>query len=234
VTLRRRRHANERELVLAALGIVTVLCIGLYSVRELHYGAYGYRFLLWNLVLAWVPLVAALAFYDRYRRGAGFLRLLPWAALWLLFLPNAPYLVTDFVHLSQQPHTPLWFDGLLFAAFGVVGLLLGFASLYLVHAVVRHRFGPVRGWACVAASLALTSAGICLGRFLRWNSWDVLLRPGARLAQLTAKVSDPSAVVRATAVTLVLTGLLAAAYFSFYVLVGIRLDPDGTRRSPDA
>lgn len=219
--------------MLVALGVVTVLCVGLEAVRELGYGAYAYRFLFWNLVLAWVPLVAALAFYDRYRRGDGALRLAPWVGFWLLFLPNAPYIVTDFVHLNPQTQTPLWFDGILFAAFGCTGLLLGFASLYLVHAVVRHRFGAAWGWQCVIAALGLASVGVWLGRLLRWNSWDVLLRPGARVAQLVAKVSDPSAVARATVLTLALTVLLAATYFSFYALVGMRLDPESGRRSPD-
>lgn len=234
MTLRRRRLENERGLVLAALGVVTLICLGMEFVREYGYGAFGYRFLLWNLVLAWVPLLAALEVYDGYRRRASWLRLAPWAAVWLVFLPNAPYLVTDFVHLSQQPHTPLWFDGMLFAAFGATGLLLGFASLYLVHAVVRHHISGLTGWGFVVASLALTSAGVCLGRFLRWNSVDVLLRPGARLAQLLAKASDPAALAHGAVLTAGLTGLLAAAYFSFYVLVGIRLDPDSAYRAPDA
>ena len=101
------------------------------------------------------------------------------SSLWLLFLPNAPYIVTDFVHLSAGSHAPLWFDGVELSAFAWTGMLLGFVSLYLIHAVIRHRFGAIAGWgACFACSHS-SSVGVYLGRVKRWNSWDVLTQPGA-------------------------------------------------------
>ncbi len=225
MTIRTRRHRNERPLVLAALGLASILCVALELLREERLGAHGFRFLLWNLFLAWIPLLLAVTVYDRYRRGRGTLVLAPAAALWLLFLPNAPYIVTDFIHLSPAPPVPLWLDGVILSAFAWTGLLLGFVSLYLVHAVVRHRFGAPTGWATVLAALALASAGVYIGRFLRWNSWDLLVRPGARLAQLVPRLADTSRVAHAGAVTLLLTGLLVATYVAFYALVGLRLEP---------
>lgn len=230
MALRTRRYPNERVLVLAGLGVASALCIGLELLRELRFDAPGYRFLLWNLALAWVPLVVALVIYDRYRRGTSLSRLAPAAALWLIFLPNAPYILTDFIHLSPSRHTPLWLDGTILSAFAWTGLLLGFVSLYLLHAVARDRYGSRTSWYCVVSVLALVSAGVCLGRFLRWNSWDLLVQPGKLLAQLLPHLGDPGAVARATLLTLLLTCLLAAAYFSFYAVVGIRLNPDGERR----
>ena len=124
-----------------------------------------FRFLLWNLFLAWVPFVLALVVYDRYRRGTPLARLLPALVLWLLFLPNAPYIVTDFVHLSAARTPPLWFDGVELSAFAWTGMLLGFVSLYLVHAVVRHRFGAVDrlGSACSACSRSSAPASSSAG-----------------------------------------------------------------------
>ena len=139
--LRTRRYPNERLLVLMGLGLASALCVALELFRELHFGALGFRFLVWNLILAWIPLLLALFVYDRYRRGSPLARLAPALALWLLFLPNAPYIVTDFVHLSAASRTPLWLDGVVVSAFAWTGLLLGFVSLYLLHAVTRHRFG---------------------------------------------------------------------------------------------
>lgn len=231
MALRKRRYSNEREVVLAALGIATLFCVGLELLREVYFRDPDQRLLLWNLFLAWIPLVLSLVIYDRYQGGTTIVRLAPWAALWLLFLPNAPYLVTDFVHLSAHARPPLWFDGMLFSAFAWTGLLLGFISVYLVHAVARDRHGARAAWHGVVAIFALVSVGVGLGRFLRWNSWDVLVRPGRQLAELTAHLTDPGAVARALVVTVVLTCLLSAGYVSFYVLVGIRLSSDRLGRN---
>ncbi len=70
--LRTRRWANERVFVLGGLALASALCVGLEGVRELRYGAADFRFLLWNLALAWLPLLLALLAYDRYRAGAAF------------------------------------------------------------------------------------------------------------------------------------------------------------------
>ena len=224
MSVRTRRFANERLAVLVGLGLASAGCLGLELVRERHYASFDFRFLLWNLFLAWVPFVLALVVYDRYRRGTPFARLLPALALWLLFLPNAPYIVTDFVHLSAARVPPLWFDGVELSAFAWTGMLLGFVSLYLVHAVVRHRFGGAVGWAGVFGALVLVSAGVFLGRVKRWNSWDVLTQPRSLLGQLHAHVADPASLARATGVTLATASALAVAYLVFYALMDARLE----------
>jgi len=227
--LRHRRSANERLVVLAGLGVASALCLGLELVREHRYGAYDFRFLIWNLILAWIPLLIALIVYDRYRRGRPLLLLAPALVLWLLFLPNAPYIVTDFVHLSAGSPAPLWQDGVEVSAFAWTGMLLGFVSLYLVHAVARHRLGAVPSWIGVLGVLALISVGVYLGRVKRWNSWDLLTQPGARLAQLHAHLGDPASLTRAVGISLAVTCLLAAAYLVFYVLMAVRLEPVARR-----
>jgi uncharacterized membrane protein len=223
--LRTRRFANERLVVLVGLGGASALCLALELAREHRYAA-DFHFLVWNLILAWAPLILALLVYDGYRRGGTLVRLAPALALWLLFLPNAPYIVTDFVHLSARSRAPLWFDGVEVSAFAWTGMLLGFVSLYLVHAVLRHRLGAPTGWCVVLGVLALASMGVYLGRVKRWNSWDALTKPGARVAELQAHVGDPATLARGLGVTVVVTGLLAAAYLVFYVLIGVRIEPD--------
>jgi uncharacterized membrane protein len=229
VSLRTRRHPNERLVVLAGLGVASALCLALELYREHHYGAFGFRFLVWNLILAWIPLLFGLLVYDRYQRGSRLLMLAPALVLWLLFLPNAPYIVTDFVHLSASSPAPLWLDGVELSAFAWTGMLLGFVSLYLVHAVARHRFGPAPSWVGVLGVLALVSVGVYLGRVKRWNSWDLITQPGARLTQLHAHLGDPAALTRAAAISLAVTCLLAAAYLVFYVLMAARIEPLRTR-----
>ena len=216
--LRTRRSRNERLVVLAGLGVASALCLGLELVREHRYGVYDFRFLI---------------VYDRYRRGRSLLVLAPALVLWLLFLPNAPYIVTDFVHLSAGSPAPLWLDGVEVSAFAWTGMLLGFVSLYLVHAVARHRLGAVPSWIGVLCVLGLVGVGVYLGRVKRWNSWDLLTQPGARLAQLHAHLGDPASLTRAVGISLAVTCLLAAAYLVFYVLMAVRLVAPATRRARD-
>jgi len=224
--MRTRRHPNERLLVLLGLSLASALCAAVELLRERHFGDYSFRFLLWNLTLAWIPLLVALVVYDSYRRGVrpGFLT--PAVLVWLLFMPNAPYIVTDFVHLTPTAPAPLWFDAVVISAFAWTGMLLGFASLYLLHAVVRHRFGPGVGWSAAFAALALTSGGVYIGRFLQWNSWDLVFRPGQRLAQVTAHLGQTTSLLHASAVTVLLTAMLALTYLAFYALVGLTVDLD--------
>jgi uncharacterized membrane protein len=225
VGLRTRRFTNERLVVLVGLGGASALCLGLELVREDRY-ALDFRFLVWNLILAWIPLILALVVYDAYRRGRGLLWLSPALVLWLLFLPNAPYIVTDFVHLSASSRAPLWFDGIELSAFAWTGILLGFVSLYLVHAVLRRRFGAPLGWGAVLFVLALSGVGVYLGRVKRWNSWDLLTQPGQRLAELHAHVADPAGLAKAISLSAGVTSLLAASYLVFYLLMGARIQPD--------
>lgn len=131
-------HAR-RALALLALLAASVLCVGLLELRIRATGDGFYRFLVWNLFLAWVPLVFAVAAYARARRGLDPLV----AALlvaWLLVFPNAPYLLTDIIHLEEGP-APLWYDALMLSAFAWTGLLLGFAP------------STLSSWSCAARSV---------------------------------------------------------------------------------
>ncbi len=170
----------------------------------------------WNLFLAWIPLVAAILVYDGRRRGASLAGLLPIAAVWLVFLPNAPYLLTDFVHLGSREDAPLWFDIVLFGSFAWTGTLLGFLSIFVMQGVVRREAGPVWGWVLVGVSLAASSFGIYLGRSLGWNSWDFVVRPGALIEDIWARLVDPLAYPRGVGMTLALTIVLSTGYLTMY------------------
>jgi uncharacterized membrane protein len=98
---------DRRALTIPALLAASALCVATVVLREHHTGNDFYRFLVWNLVLAWVPLVLALAAYASASRGASAASV-AFGLLWLLFFPNPPYLLTDFIHLRETPTTPLW------------------------------------------------------------------------------------------------------------------------------
>ncbi len=183
--------AQARAAVLALI-LASALGWALVGARAIYSGELKSLYLIWNLFLAWIPLATALPLYAMQARNER--RPLATGALgtvWFLFFPNAPYLVTDLVHLRYRAPVPYWFDIIMVAAFVLTGLFLGYLSLYLVQEIVRHRAGHAASWAFVAGMLGLSSFGIYLGRFLRWNSWDVILSPGD-LIEDAARMMEPA------------------------------------------
>jgi uncharacterized membrane protein len=152
-----------------------------------------------------------------------------YGALWLLFFPNAPYIVTDFVHLERGEAAPYWYDAVTFAAFAWMGILLGFASLFLMQTVVRQWRGPVAGWLFALVAIGLGSLGIYLGRFLRLNSWDALEHPSVIPRILHAVALDPFAYQEAIAVTVLFTLALTFAYVLLYNFAAVSLELDAER-----
>ena len=212
---------NRRLIVLVVLIVASCASIALATLRDAAAGNVDFWFLIWNLGLAWIPFLFALGAYGYARRVSS---TVAFGVGWLLFFPNAPYIVTDFVHLRRGGPLPLWYDALTIAAFAGVGLALGFASIYLMQCLVRRRLGATAGWLTVLAASALGSLGIYLGRFVRANSWDVLTRPEwlARLAH--ARLLDPLGNPRLIAVTCAFTLLLTVGYATLYRAFAPRIE----------
>jgi uncharacterized membrane protein len=216
----------RRALAIVGLFAASVLCIGLLELRIRETGDGYYRFLVWNLFLAWVPLALAAVAYSRSRRGVDPLTAAVLVA-WLLFFPNAPYLLTDFIHLAQGP-APLWYDALMLSAFAWTGLLLGFASLYLVQLNLRRQFGVALSWLGVFGSLVLASIGVYIGRFVRLNSWDVLLHPRHVVEVVHARlVAEPPEMAQAL---VALTAFLSVGYLVVYSFANLGLEPEDDQR----
>jgi len=225
------RHLSDRRVAtFFAFVLASGLCVTLVAVRAWHAGSDGYRFLVWNLILAWIPFLLALAFYDGWRRGRSRALLAVLAFLWLLFLPNAPYLVTDLVHLGTIPGAPLWYDGAMISAFAATGLLLGLASVFLVHAVALRTLGPRLGWTVPVVVLGLCSAGVVVGRFGRLNSSDAIVRPGRLGSFVAHHVADPLASGRALALTVAYAAFLVIAYVVLYAVSSLRPEDVPERR----
>jgi uncharacterized membrane protein len=134
-----------------------------------------HRFLLWNLFLAWIPLLAALGLEAADQRRP--LVAVVAAATWLLFLPNAPYLVSDLSHFDNVSRTP-WLDLARLVSFAWAGCLLAVLSLRAVHRVVLRRWGPTAAWTVVGVAAMGSGFGVVLGRFSRLNSWQAVTSPG--------------------------------------------------------
>ncbi|MDF2691803.1 MAG: hypothetical protein K0S65_186 [Labilithrix sp.] len=178
----------------------------------------SYRFLLWNLFLAWVPYLCAITLRVLHERGARLTTLAPLFLLWLGFLPNAPYLVTDLVHLrwhggdAGHGGAPLWFDAIMLASYAWAGVGLGVASLRTCAGVVHSRRGPWTAAAFVVLSALATGFGIYLGRFVRLNTWDVATRPLTVLDIALSPIVHPFQHPRAWVVTFTFALFFLAAY----------------------
>ena len=205
---------------MAALLAASALSVATLEIRVHETGSSYYRFLVWNLTLAWVPFALAVAAYARARRQVD---VLVWVLLvpWLLFFPNAPYLLTDFIHLDEGP-APLWYDALMLSAFAWTGLLLGFGSLYLVQMILRRAFGRAIAWTGVLGALALASLGVYIGRFIRFNSWDALLHP-VQVADVIREQLG-SVPLRMAEALVGLTAFLAVGYLVVYSFADLRLE----------
>lgn len=164
-------------------------CCLVLNVRVYLTGHYYYVFLLWNLFLAAIPLGLSLGL-KRVNRPS---RAAPLLAVWLLFFPNAPYVLTDLIHLAPQGHpkVPQWLDLLMLLSFALVSLWLGFQSLRMVQHWVEERSSKRVAWGMIFGVLGLSGFGVYLGRFLRWNSWDILRRPHLLLEDILARVFNP-------------------------------------------
>jgi uncharacterized membrane protein len=204
---------SRTTLPLAALGAASFWCVGLLAVRRYAYGDAYYLGLVWNLALAWVPLLVALALVSAYRHRAPSMSLLALGTVWLVFLPNAPYVLTDFVHLDDRHRL---FDSIIIASFAFTALALGFASLLLVQLVVTRAVGALSGWLLVVGALFASSVGIYLGRVLRLNSWDVLWRPRLLGAIARGRLDDPFGNRYLLGFVAALCGFLTLAYLGLY------------------
>jgi uncharacterized membrane protein len=212
--------SNRRLATLLSLAGLSALVVAMVAVRVAYTGNAQYESLLWNLFLAWIPFALALHVYEGYRRRAASLSLWAGGVLWLVFFPNAPYIVTDFKYLRTWSGVPIWYDAVLISAAAGCGLLLGFMSLYLMQGVVRRALGTVNAWFFALGAIALSSFGVYLGRFQRWNSWDVFTRPRILATDLWSGLENPLQHPQTIAVTVLFTAFLAATYLVFYSLAG--------------
>lgn len=177
---------------------------------------FQFRFLVWNLFLAWIPYGLSLiaSGLARSRRHMRIFTALVWLA-WLAMFPNAPYILTDMVHLFDMPPRIWWFDLGTICTFALAGCFLGVVSLRIMHDLIRPKIGAVGGWVFVIFVAALSGFGIDLGRFSRLNSWDLLTRPQVALAHIGQSLADLLTHSRTLGVTLMFGAMVLVTYVMF-------------------
>jgi len=178
-----------------SVGLLILFSSLMLLIRIIHTDSVGYVFLWWNLFLALLPVGAAYLF-DSYVRKRGLYSLLSFFFLinWLLFFPNAPYLITDLIHLADDVSgVPLWYDALMLFSFAFTGVFSGFLSLVYVYRALKGAVRSSRLILFVPGICMLSGYGIYLGRELRWNSWDMFTRPHMVAGDIYSNISDPAA-----------------------------------------
>ncbi len=210
---------HETRAPMLALTFASAACVALLGARIVWTRSASYSLLVWNLFLAWLPLIFALLACELDRRGERRnWRFASLAAAWLLFFPNAPYIFTDMIHLTRGFHPQFWVDLSLFLLCALTGFVIGFVSLYLMQGVVERLLGRVIGWFFIAGMAGLAGFGIYLGRFLRFNSWDVVARPVALSKSIGAWVANPASHPSGLAFAVFFAVFFFIAYVMLYAL----------------
>lgn len=180
---------------LLQLALISGVGIAMLTGRILITDSLGHFGLFWNLFLAWIPLLVAYLtrvlwqqkIISRVGIGIGVM-------LWLLFFPNAPYLITDLIHLKEVPDYLLWYDSLLSFSFALAGLLAGLYSALLIHRLIEKVGNQIWAWTIMVGSLIVSSYGVYLGRFGRWNSWDIITNPFSLVRYTANSLQNPVAI----------------------------------------
>ncbi|MEL6865155.1 MAG: DUF1361 domain-containing protein [Bacteroidota bacterium] len=138
---------------------------------------------------------------------------------WLLFFPNAPYILTDLLHLKSRAPIPYWYDLMLLLSFAWTGLMLGYLSLYEVQRFIAQRSQPWLARLAVGMALPLCAIGVYIGRYRRWNSWDVLTRPGELLSDSIQTLLPPHVEIGTVGMILVFTIFLFLGYQMMAIMI---------------
>jgi uncharacterized membrane protein len=225
-------HNKYRLMMFLLLASATIFSVAVWRVRSEFSGTVHYAFLIWNLFLAWIPFIIAYFTYTVTINRKWIYVVIPIAAFfWLIFFPNAPYILTDFQHLagSWGGNVPVWYDVMLLIWFSFTGLLLGMVSLFLMQEIIRREFGRWVGWGFVAFVAGVSSAGVYVGRFLRWNSWDVFRNLSGMAEYTFQSAQDPS--LQSVGFTTLFGAFFLFLYITLYTFAHLLLERQSNESS---
>ena len=208
-----RFYMSSRARLGVALVCSSLISLTLYLVAGFENGQFIYTYLLWNLGLAWIPLILVLWLQRllRERLWSSWLPLII-SVVWLSFLPNSFYMITDYIHLHEVTRLNLLFDLVMFTSFIVNGIMLGYLSLFLVHQEFLKRLSRRASALLIGGVLLLSSFAIFIGRDLRWSTWDVVLNPASVIFDVSDRLVNPSEHPQVFSTTLSFFVLLTSIY----------------------
>jgi len=212
--------SSRRNRLFATLGLASVVSVGMWLVGAINNHSLNYWYLNLNLFLAWLPIIFAgwLILSLRQRPWLSWRPLLL-TVLWLGFLPNSFYLVTDFIHLQDVIRVNPLYYSIMFETFVVNGLLIGFLSLYLVHVQLLRRTSARAAASLIGLTLLICSFAVYLGRDLRLTSFDLVANPVSVLFSATDPFVRPASHIAAFTLTLAVFVFIGTFYFVAWQLL---------------
>lgn len=188
------------------------------AARVIYSGEYRFIFLIWNLFLAWIPFIISTSFkriqHIKWRKQSFVF------FIWFLFFPNALYIVTDLIHLDIESTVPKWYDALLLFSSSITGLLMAFVSLLRMEKFLLLKFNNKMVNMMILVILFFGAFGVYLGRFLRWNSWDIISNPFGLVVSIAQRFIFPFQHLQTWGITLLLTTLFYLLYLAIKKLPG--------------
>lgn len=207
---------REKKLLTQVIQLtsMSLFCIGLSLFRVYKAENIRFLFLNWNLFLAAIPfaLTSLMKFYPDLLKSKVVSSLI--ICTWILFFPNAPYILTDLFHLSENGIIPMWYDLILILAYAWTGMALGLLSLIDLEELYLYKLKPITQKILISSFIFLSCFGVYLGRFLRWNSWDVLHQPQNLFFDISDRFLNPMNHSRTWGFTILMGILLNFIYWN--------------------
>lgn len=197
------------SVIIRRLALLSAFCFALQIVRMSWSETLGYIFLPANLILAWIPLLVA----KQIDQKNSMLKLVSLLSVWIIFFPNSAYIITDLIHLKPRHDIPFLFDTTMVFTFAFAGLVTGLLSALLIYQRLKRSFSIVMSKVIMVAVMFLSGYGIYMGRFLRWNSWDILIHPLSILSDTLVRLANPTQHPQAYAVSLITGVILSLVFF---------------------
>ena len=199
-----RRSLNRLLALTFSFICILILC------RIIYLQNLNHVFLVWNIFLAWIPFMLS-HYFKQYRSSQSWKQAFLFGS-WLLFFPNALYIVTDLIHVQDDPVAPVWYDAILLFTCSFLGLIMAFSSLYNVERYLQYKFNRKAISLLMPLIIFLGSFGVYLGRFERWNSWDIVQNPLALGADILSCFISPGDNLRNWGIT----GMLTILFYIIY------------------
>jgi len=204
------KNSHRFEITILLI-LMTLFCFSLSIFRYYLSDTKVFFFLNWNLFLAWIPFIISsflLIFNIKSKIALAFA-----IVVWILFFPNSPYILTDLFHLKTRNSVPIWYDLIVILSYAWAGLICGFISLLDIEKMLSSYFKRSTISIIAVLFLFLSSFGVYLGRFLRWNSWDVLNNPFGLFNDIAVRFIYPLDYTKTWGVTVLMGIMLNFMYF---------------------